>query len=208
MRYELKYAVEHLSHEAIIAQLMNHPASFRELYPDRQVNNYYFDTPGFHCFHQNVEGHPRRKKMRLRWYGDNHLPTQHSVLELKNKDKELGWKDTFKIDHKITDGGTLVEAVKSAGQFKSELNPVLKNTYLRSYLLSQDGKYRVTIDRQQAFAIPFTNMSHLQVDALPVVVELKFEAADVEGAQYITDYLPYRQTKNSKYATGVELLYL
>jgi len=207
MRYELKYAISNVCVEAVIAQLRTHPASFDVLYPDRKVNNYYFDTPSFHCFHQNVEGQPRRKKMRLRWYGEQNLPTQDSILELKNKDKELGWKDTFKISHNISDLHSLRSAVATVGQFKSELNPVLKNSYLRSYFISKDGKYRITIDREQSFSIPFSHMSVLPIKSLPVVLELKFEQEDFNGSDQITNYLPYRQTKNSKYATGIEMLY-
>ena len=87
MRYEIKYAIENVNHYAIKAYLMAHPASFTTAYPDRQVNNIYMDTPEFKCFHENVEGHPFRKKMRLRWYGDSHLPTYNSVLEEKVKER-------------------------------------------------------------------------------------------------------------------------
>lgn len=208
MRYELKYTVDHLSHEAVIAQLLTHPASFREIYPDRQVNNYYFDTTAFHCFHQNIEGSPRRRKMRLRWYGPNMLPTTPSILEFKNKKNELGWKDTYSIQSDIVDLLTLKEGVQKVGLFKAELCPVLKNTYNRSYFISADGKYRITVDRDQSFSIPFTKVKSLKIATLPIVVELKFEAKDFENVSSITDFIPYRQSKNSKYATGIQVLYL
>jgi len=138
MRYELKYSVSHLSPEAIREELLTHPASFTELFPDRQVNNIYFDSSIFHCFHQNVEGHPRRKKMRLRWYGKEALPLSGSVLEIKQKDKELGWKDSYKVESSITDSATLMDAVSKQGMSSTDLQPVLKNTYLRSYLISHE----------------------------------------------------------------------
>jgi len=79
-RYELKFAIEHLNAEAITANILCHPASFSKAFPDRQVNNIYLDTLDFDCFHQNVDGHPSRSKMRLRWYGQSNLPTQKSIL--------------------------------------------------------------------------------------------------------------------------------
>ncbi len=207
MRYEIKYAVSHLSHEAIVAQIMTHPASFTTLFPDRQVNNIYFDTPSFNCFHQNVEGHPRRKKMRLRWYGTDRQPTYKSVLEIKQKDKELGWKDTFKISADITDRRSLMAAVNTVGILQSELGPVLHNTYVRSYLLSQDGIFRITVDRVQTFSMPFSGMRSLETTLYPVIIELKFDAEHATRLQDVTRYLNFRQTKNSKYANGVEELY-
>lgn len=207
MRYELKYAVHHLSFEAIVAYINLHPASFTTLFPDRQINNYYFDTPDFLCFHQNVEGHPRRKKMRLRWYGSSDRPTSKSVLEFKNKQGELGWKDTYEINAEIYNLPTLMSAISQEKHYQSELVPTLKNTYIRSYFISSDGRYRLTIDRDQTFAIPFTYHQSLVVDQLPVVIEIKFDQDDFENSTFITDNLTFRQTKNSKYANGIELLY-
>ena len=208
MRYEIKYAVEILEKESILASILMHPASFTKAYEDRQVNNIYLDTPQFHCFHQNVEGHPRRQKMRLRWYGSSDLPIKKSVLEIKQKDAELGWKDSTPIDGSIMkDNESLLKSLKENGLLKSNLIPVLHNTYHRSYYISQDGYFRITIDSVQAFKIPFSKMKALPMTKYPNIVELKYDADKAELARYITDYLPFRQTKNSKYTTGVEQLY-
>jgi len=208
MRYELKYAVDHLTHEAVIAQLGMHPASLTELYPDRQINNYYFDTPDFSCYHQNVEGQPRRQKMRLRWYGTSQYPTSTSTLEIKQKDRELGWKDSYNVASNIHDQVSLMTAVQQAGILQSELQPVLKNTYIRSYFVSQDGLFRVTVDREQTFTLPFAGLPALQLQRHPIVIEVKFEQEHHARSSDITQYMTFRQTKNSKYATGVEVLYM
>jgi len=202
-RYELKYSVSHLTAEEVVAQLMTHPASFTELYPDRRVNNYYFDSSAFHCFHQNVEGHPRRKKMRLRWYGNQSLPTTSSTLEIKQKDKEIGWKNNFPIQASITDQASLMEAVSAVGMYSTDLQAVLHNTYLRSYYISADGLFRVTVDRRQTFGVPFGAVPIEPYEGLPVIVELKFDATHMDRSKSITDYLPYRQSKNSKYVNGL-----
>jgi len=208
LRYELKYAVDMLDKEAILASILTHPAAFSKAFPDRQVNNIYLDTPTFQCFHQNVEGHPRRKKMRLRWYGGSASPTKKSTLEIKNKDAELGWKDSYAIDGEtIVDMSSLKAAIAETGHLQSDLTPTLHNSYHRSYYISQDGQFRITIDTEQSFKIPFSKMSQVPTTRYPIIVELKFDQEHAPLARSITDYLPFRQTKNSKYVTGVTELW-
>ena len=204
LRYELKYAVDILDAASIISSILMHPASFTKAYEDRQVNNIYLDSPNFQCFHQNIEGHPQRKKMRLRWYGYSELPTAKSVLEIKNKNAELGWKDSFPLNAEgIDNSKLLLEAISKLGNLQSNLTPTLHNTYHRSYYISQDGYYRITIDSKQTFKMPFSKMQHHKTTVYPVIVELKFDKEHENRAREITDYLPFRQTKNSKYTNGV-----
>lgn len=208
LRYEVKFAVDVLDAPSIAASLLMHPASFTLAYPDRQVNNIYLDSPTFQCFHQNIEGHPRRKKMRLRWYGDHDSPTQKSTLEIKNKDAELGWKDSFKVDgSKVLDKDTLLNVVATSGYYQGNLIPTLHNSYFRSYYVSQDGLFRITLDTNQTFKIPFTKMKALPLTDYPVIVELKYDQEHSDRAKDITDYLAFRQTKNSKYTVGIQDLY-
>ena len=208
-RYELKYIVPHVDARQVIARIMMHPASFREAYPDRKVNNIYFDTPDFHCFHQNIEGAPMRNKMRLRWYGNPDFPNEKSVLEIKHKDKELGWKTLRLLDAGLVKSSNdLIRLVKSIGVYKSEYLPILRNSYLRSYFISNDGLFRITVDRKQRFGLPFSGNVHLEINDYPVVVEIKFDENHMERSREITDYIPFRQTKNSKYVTGVQSLYI
>lgn len=208
MRYEIKYAVDILDRAAILASIMMHPASFSKIYEDRQVNNIYLDTPQFHCFYQNIEGHSRRQKMRLRWYGESQSPNKKSILEVKQKNAELGWKDSTNIDASVVDDNeSILSTLRGLGLLKSNLVPVLHNSYQRSYYISQDGNFRITIDSLQTFKIPFTEMEALQMVKYPNIVELKYDANKADLAKYITNFIPFRQTKNSKYTTGIELLY-
>lgn len=208
MRYEVKFAVDVLDVESIRAGLLMHPASFRKAFPDRKVNNIYLDSPTFQCFHQNIEGHPRRKKMRLRWYGHHDYPTLKSTLEIKNKKVELGWKDSFTVDgSKVKDTETLLEAVATSGYYQGNLIPTLHNNYHRSYYVSQDGLFRITLDTSQTFKIPFTKMQSLPIKKYPVIIELKYDQEHAQRAKDITDYLAFRQMKNSKYTNGIQELY-
>ncbi|MDF1699296.1 MAG: polyphosphate polymerase domain-containing protein [Saprospiraceae bacterium] len=208
LRYEVKFAVDILDAPSIEASILMHPASFSKAYEDRQVNNIYLDSPTFQCFHQNIEGHPRRKKMRLRWYGPHDMPTKKSTLEIKNKDAELGWKDSFSVDGSLVkNSSSLLEAVASSGYYQGNLTPTLHNCYHRSYYISQDGLFRITLDWNQSFKIPFTPQKSLPYTDFPVIVELKYDQENADRSKDITDYLAFRQTKNSKYTVGIQELY-
>lgn len=209
MRYEIKYAIELLGLASIEAVILMHPASFSTSFPDRQVNNIYLDTPNLHCFYQNIEGVPRRQKMRLRWYGKMDYPQNNSVLEIKNKNAELGWKDSFKISNRSIDTKEeLLSAIAEQPVRLDTLTPILHNSYYRKYYISSDGLFRLTIDSEQSFKLPFSNMDALDLSRYPIIVELKYEAEYAERARDIMDYIPFRQTKNSKYTNGVtELLF-
>lgn len=209
MRYEIKYRIELLGLASIEAVILMHPASFSTSFPDRQVNNIYLDTPNLHCFYQNIEGVPRRQKMRLRWYGKMDYPQNNSVLEIKNKNAELGWKDSFKVSNRSIDTKEeLLSAIAEQPVRLDTLTPILHNSYYRKYYISSDGLFRLTIDSEQSFKLPFSNMDALDLSRYPIIVELKYEAEYAERARDIMDYLPFRQTKNSKYTNGVtELLF-
>ncbi len=208
-RYELKYAIDHLHAEAITAAILCHPASFSKAFPDRQINNIYLDTLDFDCFHQNVDGNENRSKMRLRWYGQHDTPTTKSTLEIKYKKAELGWKENFQVvSNKLNSAAELMEVVQAVRPSQSLLAPKLHNTYQRAYYLSSDEKFRITIDTEQQFRLPFQELSPVGSRLFPVVLELKYAAEDAQYAREITDHFKFRQTKNSKYVTGIETLYL
>ena len=77
MRYERKYKVSDLNHHVILQSIRMHPVGLRKIYPDRQINNIYFDSNGLQCYHDNVHGVSERKKFRVRWYGED-------VFDIKN----------------------------------------------------------------------------------------------------------------------------
>ncbi|MEM7036683.1 MAG: VTC domain-containing protein [Bacteroidota bacterium] len=88
------------------------------------------------------------------------------------------------------------------------LHPSLINTYLRSYFISYDGKFRLTVDRHMRFHrldqrfAPYRN--YAEDDA--IVVEVKYEQElDIEYDR-VGQHLPFRLTKNSKYVNGVMMI--
>lgn len=208
MRYERKYRIEGLPPAWVRQSVLMHTASFRTLYPDRCINNIYFDTPDLAGFYENVAGVPQRRKHRLRWYGERTDYLRKPTFEIKIKDGEMGGKEKQKLDSLEWPG--LRAAFREIPALRYlPLRPVLVNTYHRSYLGTPDGRFRITIDHQLRFA-PFHWYLHPRpFHFLPdnaVVMELKYEQEYDDEARRILHNIPFRQTKNSKYVTGINLV--
>lgn len=209
MRYERKYKLENVGRSVVEQIIRLHPEGFRELYPPRRVNNIYFDTPDFRCFLDNVAGIAERKKFRVRWYGIGSTRILKPVLEIKIKQNQLGFKQSFNLD--AFDGQQIPLLTTSVNQHLNglhHLNPVLLNAYDRAYLSTPDQKFRITIDYNLQFGFVGPQLQHFSYrDEETVIVELKYDAPVEQEVDRITQYLPFRVTKSSKYVYGVGLLY-
>ncbi len=208
MRFERKYKVEGFSLAEVKQLLRFHPASFRTLYPDRQVNNIYFDTPAMQAFNQNGFGINQRKKYRVRWYGDDVRKVQAPQLEVKIKHNELGRKEIQNLTpFSLQDLAPLTQAVNNHNKHYIALRPVLLNSYKRSYYISMDGNFRLTIDHHLRYHSLIMGPSFRQymVQDPSIIIEIKYEQDWDEEANHITQRLPLRQVKYSKYVTGVQL---
>ena len=218
MRYERKYRNEHLDHSEVLQMVRSHPMSFRRQFPDRQVNNVYFDTPELHFLHENLLSVDERRKYRIRWYGDDILQAKTPILEMKCKNGDLGDKSTVAMpDLSLGDSGQMEAAFAASfeslhatrtletGLAGQDLIPVLLNTYIRSYFISYDGKYRLTMDRDihhYGFNARQLPQPFPQIDAA-IVLEIKYEEADADGYERIGQRIPLRVARNSKYTSGM-----
>lgn len=209
MRFERKYKTEHLSLSLIEQTIRLHPAGFRKIYPDRQVNNIYFDTKDYTTYKENVIGIAERKKFRIRWYGDNFEQIQNPQFEIKIKNNQLGDKIVSKIiNFNLSQLDLITKEIQPLSKSTLPIQPTLLNTYLRSYFGTNDKKFRITIDRKMQFA-PILNSKQFKPRVIgkeAIVIELKYEEELESMTDRITQYLPFRMTKNSKYVTGIELL--
>ncbi|MBI4324842.1 MAG: polyphosphate polymerase domain-containing protein [Chloroflexi bacterium] len=95
VRYERKWLPTGLSMAEVLALVRRHPAAFRPAYPERQVNNVYFDTPRLDHYFDHISGASERVKVRLRWYGDFNDFGASPALELKFKRGSASWKESF-----------------------------------------------------------------------------------------------------------------
>jgi len=209
MRYERKYKIDHLSKYAVEQAVKLHPASFRKIFPNRQVNNIYFDTIDYQTGLQNIEGVNQRKKYRLRWYGQDLQQINKPRFETKIKHNELGTKQIIQFEStELNNLAAITEAVNQQPKNRHLLlYPSLLNTYQRSYFGTTDGKFRMTVDWDLQFypLLHKTAFSQYSQSKESVILELKYEESEDNNAKYIFSYLPFRQTKNSKYVTGILL---
>ncbi len=207
MRYEHKYVIDHF-HPLEVEQFVRlHPAGFRQIFPNRQVNNIYFDTADFSTFQHNLMGVSQREKYRIRWYGAGEEAIRNIRLETKIKDNLLGRKIW---EAREVDGWSDLVALLPTLLWTRELQlqPVLLNAYKRAYYGTPDHKFRITVDHELAFG-PFQTTSPCLMHQLQgkTILELKYDKPFAIEADRITQYLPFRVDKYSKYVTGTSLVY-
>ncbi len=220
-RFERKFFISELSVEEIKSIVRLHPAIFSEVYYPRNVNNIYLDSFGNKSYFDNVDGNNDRTKFRIRWYGDIFGIIEKPVLEKKVKKGLLGSKSLFPINSILIDKNLTIDTIKNTlhdskipDDIKFEvlcLKPVILNHYKRKYFQSADGNYRFTMDWDlQFYRIDcYNNTFQYRINSdLTVILELKYNFDNNSGADFITNCLPFRLTKSSKYVEGIERLYL
>ncbi len=219
-RYERKFFVYNMDRISIEHMILHHPTFFSEIYHERYVNNIYFDFPGFNNYSDSNSGNTNRIKWRIRWYGELFGTIADPVLELKFKHGLVGYKKLFPLGTFQLGAGMhstdLKEVVRNSQidpkvkHTLLEQQPVLLNRYRRKYFESHDRSFRITMDEEQSFyKINAFNNAFLQVcrDQNNVIIELKYDEKFDSDAAHIVNRLPFRITKSSKYARGIELLY-
>ena len=191
--------------------IKNNPAIFKEIFQPRQVNNIYFDSHTLVNYLDNIEGETHRKKIRIRWYGDLFGYVKKPVLEVKIKNGPLGKKlsiplKPFTNSRDMDFSGILDLSTLDNNVFDERaVSPTLLNSYSRSYFLSADGKFRITLDTNQSFYNLHEQKRpcNRAIDNQSVIVELKYSQEEV-GSNLIAIRFPFRLTKSSKYVTGIQ----
>ncbi len=216
-RYERKFAIEGAALAEVEHAVRHHPALFFPEYAPRLVNNLYLDTPDLRNYHQNVEGHSQRTKLRVRWYGPLCGSVPQAVLEQKCKWGHLGTKQSARLAPFAF--GPQVSAAEVSGWLETNplpdnlrhelraMAPTLVNRYGRQYFRSADRQVRLTIDSELTFYRFHRqgNSFRPRVEARGlVVVELKYAEAASENATTVASQLPFRMTRMSKYVFGLD----
>lgn len=203
MRYERKYRIHDFSLEHVENILMNNPASFKEAFPDRIVNSIYYDNVEFQALKDNLSGATSRVKYRVRWYGKSREIIQKPVLEKKIKRNMLGMKEHEPLgDFNLSDELTKINSLEVLKE--QNLIPVVLVSYLRTYLVSFDGRIRATIDRNLEYAKVVQNrVLKFPIFDSAIIVEIKYDENDADLADHCLQSIPFRLTKNSKYVSAV-----
>lgn len=217
LRYETKFFIENIGADLIKEYVQAHKGSFVKTYPDRYINNLYFDNDLLQSYSDNVDGCEKRVKSRMRWFGDvDDIITP--TLEFKIKDGKLNSKRRFQIFEKLLSSSSLYEItskikgsipLKFKVAFEQFMRPTVITRYYRSYFESLDSGIRLTIDRELEFydqlgSVQFNSSRKVSVENV-VVVELKGPKEKQEEIQSIINNLPFKVTKSSKYITGINL---
>jgi len=207
MRYERKYKIERLSLPLVHQSIRLHPAGFRKIFPDRQVNNIYFDTTDYNTYKDNVMGIAERRKFRIRWYGKNLELISNPHFEIKIKNNQLGDKLIHQLkDFTIDDLDFITNKIQTLSNTFKPLHPTLFNSYHRSYFGTPDKKFRITIDSQMSYhSMRNHNIKTDRIKDEEIVLELKYDQNLDAQTDRITQYFPFRLTKSSKYVTGMEM---
>ncbi|MDH5644358.1 MAG: VTC domain-containing protein [Candidatus Heimdallarchaeota archaeon] len=218
-RLEIKFVAYENHYHEIMHWLKMHNAGFVTPYPDRWVNNIYFDMHTYFSFTENLSGASSRNKIRYRWYGESDTPDA-GVLEIKCKRNYFGWKQKYKIPTVPYQQGylwkdvreSMIEQLPPDGKewLISNPIPVMKNRYYRKYFISSDNKIRVTIDNKQDVwdqrFKPYLNIKHRANIPRTLIVEVKFDRKDNALASRMIQGLPLRVSRHSKYMTAVNAI--
>ena len=139
-------------------------------------------------------------------------------MEFKIKKGLVGTKQSFHLPELNTSEEALlqtnfIEYFASADLPLSAMNkikglqPVLLNSYERSYFASSDQKFRITIDDKLEYhnLRSLWNSFHYKFSEYnKTVLELKYDEDHDSEAGLISNGFPFRLDKNSKFVTGMK----
>ena len=194
---------------------LNNYGFIRE-YPNRIVNNIYFDNLELNSFAENLSGVSSRMKIRLRWY-DSIQTSKEASLELKIKKNKVGYKKinkivfpenidklninqiTSQINHQLSKESKLFFGLSSQA--------TIYNNYERSYFISLNRKVRITLDKNlnfydQRFKAKINNLFKT-VSPDVTILELKSGIENYDECAQVLSRMELPQSRSSKYIIGV-----
>lgn len=218
-RYERKFRIGGVAAAELESAVRRNPGLFFEEFPVRNVNNIYLDTPELRHYHDNVHGVALRTKVRIRWYGELFGEIARPILEIKRKRGLLGTKESvplpaFALDERLDRDAllSLLERAELPAPLRAVLRyhePTLVNRYRRRYFRSADRGLRLTIDWDLEFyavAGRHNAFRRHASDRRLAVLELKYGDAAAPFSDHVTNALPFRMTRMSKYVHGLDSL--
>jgi SPX domain protein involved in polyphosphate accumulation len=218
LRQELKFVIPAEDRHRALHQIRTNDGFFCKQYPDRQVNNIYFDSHDYDAYWDNLSGVSTRRKTRYRWYGSSLVPTA-GAMEQKFRRNHLNWKQLNKVQESIARENDSWFSIrrKLISCLPRELShhlyenpvPVLVNRYQRSYFISRESDIRITLDTELTF--------HKQGNILPnftrkvslsnyIILEIKFPVRSKDKYLKLMPRFPFPVSRCSKYCIGVQAI--
>ena len=214
-RYEIKF-IEDVAGLSNIMQWIYCTTSANKVYKDRVVNSIYFDDTSFSSVKDNLGGIAQRRKLRLRWYGDNEISVPN--FEEKIKNGRLGYKKSYQLNSiKNSLFKNNLEKISYDCQkelldhnviFDNHITPTLLVKYKREYFQTYDG-IRITIDQNTQFSEIqlYSKINDLKTFSHEgSILEIKFDQSQKEKVAQLIRPLHSTPKRHSKYLIGLAKL--
>ena len=220
-RYEVKMVIDDIHRPVVKSWVRTHTAGFYEPYPPRRVNNVYLDSFDMDNYLDNLDGIANRRKVRIRWYGDEVNP-KNAKLEIKRKQGVRSWKESCSLTRqfdltKMKDWrGVIAEVMADlppaiAAQVGNSQVPVLMNRYRREYYVASDGVVRLTLDFAQEVYdqvnFSFPNLTRRTPIPQNLIIEVKGPVDSWDAMRRVISEFPITVSKNSKYAVSFDAIF-
>ena len=201
-RLEKKFVANNATQTEVEIILRKNIIGLRELFSQRRIKSIYFDNHSYEAFHDNIDGQKDRIKKRLRWYGECDGIIEGANLELKIKNGAVGYKFNRKLNPFNFNKG---ERFRFDHPEIRGLIPTLHNSYLRKYYASLEKDLRITVDSELKYYRfdPNGVCAVKPIVGHQIIIEVKYKLSSEDRVLDLLSGLPYRYSKNSKYAEGV-----
>ena len=209
-RFERKWRFKSNNYLALVNSLIRSDLFFKKHFPKRRVNSIYFDTLNFVSIRQNLDGVSNKKKIRIRWYGEQ-KNIKNPVLEIKSKKGSETKKENYKINElnnlRFPDLRSLEKIkniVNKKIKSKKIIDPILTTNYDREYFISNNQKIRATIDYNLK-SIYLKNSSQIDIVknfSLACILEFKYSTELDKYVRKNLKKITLRLSKNSKFVNS------
>ena len=204
-RYERKFVLAAHRLNEFLASLYSQ--NYFEKYPERRINNIYYDDYNFSSVSENLDGLSQRKKYRVRWYGEKEERT-NKTLEIKVKNEFMNYKikvklGLLKLNNLNNINNLNNDIIKSLNKNKEyyyhylllSKRPTLFNSYKRMYFQNHNDDVRLTIDSNLYFFSPVTKLNLKEKN---IIIEAKFN----RDVNFLNKFKDLSLTRYSKYVKG------
>ncbi|MDC3278807.1 VTC domain-containing protein [Litorivicinus sp.] len=214
LRREIKFVASEMFVIQIRGWLETSKLRLRKHFPDRIVNNIYYDTYNCDAYADNLDGISKRTKLRYRWYGPLDTPSDGRI-ELKKRFNSNGTKEFYSVNlgGNVATHKQLFRSIRGSAPLEWDVLldiysvPIIYNRYHRSYYISQCKKVRVTLDSNHDVMDQrmsgFINTRKKANVAQYIVVEVKFTPELTDYVSSMIADIPMRISRNSKYVNAV-----
>jgi len=170
------------------------------LYPKRKINTCYFDTNNLKMFFESEAGILPRKKIRLRWYG-NDSPINSGILSKEKKITSSEGRFKTNTNYYLKNLDEL-NNLSFFENYYGKLYPNIIVRYQREYFSFKN--LRITFDSNILYE-DFRNLASKSYLDKENVMEIKTSIFTSED--YIEKLINIQPSRFSKYCRGVENFY-